>query len=298
MSELNNPRDRIQQALALAADERPAYGMLYPFLEALFLLQSDVAASLVLSPPSMDLMTAHTRWDAGFPLLQRWEFPIDLNAAELVLKGLETCIPDENTLLKTAHGELTRAILERPVQREELWRSFLHHDWEPWVEWVATEQADLASLIFLARSCLRPSVEKTARDLTTKFSIPENWLRGYCPICGSLPSLLLLEGEGQRKSFCSWCGSQWPTLRFQCPQCDNRDHASLGYLYVEAEPHYHVQYCQACGTYFKQIDIREKLYPPYLPLEELTTLHLDLLAQRAGWKQPASVSSVVYGNDA
>jgi FdhE protein len=298
MTELADRANRIEQALALAADEKPAYGMLYPFLEALFLLQADVAQSLVIALPPMDPMTAHTRWDAGSPLLQRWEFPVDLDAAESILKRLETSIPDDNTLLKKAHEELARAIRDRAGQREELWRSFLHHDWEPWEEWVATEQVDPASLIFLARSCLRPSVERVAESLIKQFPIPEDWLRGYCPVCGSLPSLLLLEGEGQRKSFCSWCASQWPTLRFQCPHCDNRDHASLGYLYVEAEPQYHIQYCRLCQTYFKQIDVRERLYPPYLPLEELTTLHLDLLAQRAGWKQPPSVSSVVYGDGA
>jgi hypothetical protein len=35
---------------------------------------------------------------------------------------------------------------------------------------------------------------------------------------------------------------------------------------------------------------------PYFPLEEWTTLHLDLIAQRAGWKQPPSPSPKVYGD--
>ena len=42
------------------------------------------------------------------------------------------------------------------------------------------------------------------------------------------------------------------------------------------------------------IDARERLDFPYLPLEEWTTLHLDLLAQKDGWKLPASPSPAVY----
>jgi FdhE protein len=220
---------------------------------------------------------------------------VDLDAAETLLRRLAEHIPADNSLLRAAHQELTRVIHDGADRRDAFWRSLLHHEWEPWEEWFKLEEVDLASLLFLARNCLRPSIEWGARGLTERFPIPADWLRGYCPVCGSLPSLLLLEGEGERMACCSWCGAQWPLLRFQCPNCDNRDHSTLGYLYIEAEPHYHIQYCQACSTYFKQIDGRERLYPPFPPLEELITLHLDLLAQRAGYLQAPSISSVVYG---
>jgi hypothetical protein len=47
--------------------------------------------------------------------------------------------------------------------------------------------------------------------------------------------------------------------------------------------------------YFKLIDTRELLDPIYFPLEEWTTLHLDLVARKEGWEQPPSPSPVVYG---
>jgi len=288
-------KDRIQQAVAWARDDKPAYAQLYPLLEGLFILQAEVRETLKVAPPDLDPVTVGTRREAGFPMLRRWELPLDTDGAEVILKGVQELIPDDNALLRTAHRELEAALLDHADQREELWRSFMHHDWEPWEEWVTTDEVDLASLIFLARSCIKPSIEKVARALLNRFPVAKEWLRGYCPVCGSLPSLLILEGEGEQKSYCSWCGSLWPIRRLQCPACDNQDHGSRGYLYVEAEPHYRVQYCEACGVYFKQIDARERLYPPFLPLEELTTLHLDLLAQRAGWKQAPSPSPVVYG---
>ncbi len=288
-------KDRIRQAIAWARDDKPAYAQLYSLLEGLFIVQAEVRETLTVTPPDLDPVTVRTRREAGFPMLRRWEFPLDLQAAEVILKGVQEILPADNALLKTAHRELEAALRDRGDRREDFWRSFMHHEWEPWEEWVTTNEVDLASLLFLARSCIKPSLEKVAEALLNRFPVGKEWLRGYCPVCGSLPSLLILEGEGEQRSFCSWCASLWPIRRLQCPACDNQDHASRGYVYVEAEPHYRVQYCEACAAYFKQLDVRERLYPPFLPLEELTTLHLDLLAQRAGWKQAPSPSPVVYG---
>ena len=285
---------KIKGALAKAKAEKPAYGELYPLLEALFTIQTRAKNSLNLLAVELSLELVQAKWTAGFPLLRRWEFPLDSRAAGAILSHIEEHLPDSNQELRKAHAALKQALDDHPDQRAAVWQSFLQHDWEPWEEWVKTEGIDMSSLLFLARSCLRPSLEWVAEDLLKRFPFPDTWLKGYCPICGSLPSLLLLEGEGERKAYCSWCGTKWELHRLQCPYCDNRYHESLGYLYAEGEPQYRAHYCRLCKNYFKQIDIRERLDSPYLPLEEWTTLHLDLLAQQAGWKQPPSPSPAVY----
>lgn len=287
-------QERIQQALSAARSSKPAYGELYPFLEALFAIQLAVKKELKLEPLAMSQGLVDAKWREGFPLLKRWEFPIDVGAAERVLLHMEEHIPAGNEALKSAHGAMRQALNRQPENKKAIWESFMHHEWEPWEEWVDTSGVDLASLVFWSRASLRPSIEWTAEDLLSRFALPAGWVKGYCPVCGSLPALLFLRGEGERRGYCSWCGSEWDLYRLQCPVCDNRLHESLGYLYTEAEPLYHVHYCQLCKTYFKQIDLREKLDGAFFPLEEWTTLHLDLLARQAGWQQPESPSPIVY----
>jgi FdhE protein len=292
----NERLEKIKRAFTLAKAEKPAYKELYPFLEALFLIQDQVRRSLKLVPLELPFDLDQTKWAAGLSLLRRWDFPIDSATAETVLIQIKDYIPEANREFQKAHEALGRALASHPEQKAEIWQSFLQHEWEPWEEWVDTEGINMSSLLFLARSCLRPSVEWSAEDLLSRYPLPQTWFRGYCPICGSLPALLFLEGEGERKAYCSWCGTTWGLHRLQCPQCDNRYHESLGYFYVEAEPHYRVQYCRLCKSYFKLIDTRERLDFPYLPLEEWTTLHLDLLAQERGWNLAASPALAVYAD--
>lgn len=296
-TDFDRERDRIEQAIALATVERPAYAHLYPFLEALFIARAGARQSIRLVVPEISADLAESRWNQGSPLLRRWDFPVDVHAAERVLAEIGKAISRDNSELADAHQALTAALAARPAEKEAFWGSFLHHELEPWAEWIDTDAVDQASVLFLARSALRPSLESTAETLLAKTPIPATWLKGHCPVCGSLPSLLYLESEGERKAFCSWCATRWDIHRLQCPYCDNRFHESLGYISIETESWNRVSYCNLCKYYFKQIDTRALAYSPYLPLEEWLTLHLDILAHKNGYNQPPSLAPAVYGEE-
>ncbi|MBE0569765.1 MAG: formate dehydrogenase accessory protein FdhE [Deltaproteobacteria bacterium] len=286
----------IENAFARARDRKPAYEEFYPFLEQLFLAQEKARDTLdpEIHVPASSRVQA--QWKEGFPLLKRWEFPVNVRSAEEIREVLGKCLPPGNLVMRAAFEALAGGLDRHREAAEEVWRSFLQHDGEPWEKQIDAQGVDTASLLFLARSCLRPSIEWTAQQLLGRFPLPEAWLRGYCPVCGSLPSLLVLKGEGERKGYCSWCATHWGVNRMQCPNCDNRDHESLGYLYAEEDPLYRAQYCRLCKFYFKVIDARDSSVALYLPLEEWTTLHLDMLAQKSGWTAPPSPSPAVYGS--
>ncbi|MGO9373713.1 MAG: formate dehydrogenase accessory protein FdhE [Syntrophobacteraceae bacterium] len=291
----NMEKDEIRRAVALARDQRPAYSYLYDFLEALFLASAEIRSRLRIEIPFIENIFAKTMWESGLPLLNRWDFPIDTAAAEDLLISIEKAIPEANPQLANAYESLKHSIAAHSKRSREFWNSFLHHEMEPWEEWLDIDSAtDLASVLFLVRSATKPSLELTSRRLLETHILPPSWIKGYCPVCGSLPALLYIHGEGTRKAFCSWCATMWDIQRLQCPYCENRDHTSLGYIGIDEEPQNRVVYCNLCRFYFKQIDIRELAYAPYLPLEEWTTLHLDLLALKTGWRQPPSPAPAIY----
>ncbi len=291
--ESDSEKKKIGSAIALARRAKPAYADLYALLEPLLQLQIDARNSFDSACPLPDSTAVKTAWEAGRPIFQPKDLPVDTGAAQLVLEGMSDHIPESNKQLGEAHRALRKAVGKRSAHRENLWRSLMFDEVESWDEWIETEGVDEASILFWARSCLRPGIERAAREITSIYSVPKDWLKGYCPVCGALPALLYLSRDGERNAHCSLCATHWELHRLQCPCCGNRQHESLGYIYIETEPQYRIHYCKLCNCYFKQIDTKEMSEAPLLALEEWTTLHLDLLAQRAGWSQPGASAPAV-----
>jgi formate dehydrogenase maturation protein FdhE len=58
--------------------------------------------------------------------------------------------------------------------------------------------------------------------------------------------------------------------------------SGLGFDLSEEEEGYRVDVCDQCRKYIKTFDTRKIKRPVYLFVEQLTTLHLDMLAQNQG----------------
>ncbi|MDO8786232.1 MAG: formate dehydrogenase accessory protein FdhE [Syntrophales bacterium] len=144
---------------------------------------------------------------------------------------------------------------------------------------------DKTILSFLTQISIKPSIHANVAQLKDQVDL-KNWLRGYCPICGSFPQMSELKGEGQRFLACSFCDFEWPSERLKCPFCENKDHGSLHYFYEEGKEIYRVYVCDKCKQYIKTVDSRKFDYEPDLNLEDIATIHLDILASEKGFKRP------------
>jgi FdhE protein len=112
----------------------------------------------------------------------------------------------------------------------------------------------------------------------------KEWDKGYCPLCGSQPDMARFNKKGKRQLHCELCGQEWTFARIGCSFCNNREQEDLGYLEAEGEEGLRIYYCKSCSRYIKTIDSRafEEIAP--LELESLATLHLDVIAQKNGFK--------------
>ncbi len=136
----------------------------------------------------------------------------------------------------------------------------------------------------LIQNSIRPSIEAGMEQLCGELE-PETWRKSHCPVCGSLPSLNLLKGEGgKRYSLCSCCGYQWRIDRLSCAVCGNKEQGSLQYFLGEGEEAYRIDLCDQCHHYIKTIDYRN-LEASDPSLEDLATLHLDVVAVQKGYKR-------------
>ena len=115
----------------------------------------------------------------------------------------------------------------------------------------------------------------------------EQWLRRYCPTCGSPPAMAQLIGADpgrKRVLSCGHCGTRWQFKRTGCPFCDS-DSQRLASVAVEGQAGLRIDHCESCRGYLKTYDGEghERLL-----LADWSSLHLDLIAHDRGLKKLAA----------
>jgi FdhE protein len=85
---------------------------------------------------------------------------------------------------------------------------------------------------------------------------------------------------------CGLCASGWAVDRLLCPFCGSRDHEDLGYLYAEGDEHRRAGTCERCRGYVKMLATLSAIPPAELPVHDLATLHLDMIALERGYSPP------------
>ena len=144
------------------------------------------------------------------------------------------------------------------------------------------EQLDLIDL-FIEES-LRPELEVVAEQYGAAVEKSE-WMEGYCPICGKEPKIgeIRESEDGRRYLFCHQCGYKWHFRRIKCPFCGNEEQHSLAYFAVEGEERYRVDVCNKCRRYIKIVELPKSSEDVNMDVEDIATLHLDVLAYEEGY---------------
>jgi FdhE protein len=277
---LEKLRQRIQQF----KEKRPGYGGILDLYQKVREAQKRAKSSLRIDPIQLKKEWKDLLAREGFSLLQRQDFPLDIEASVILFQALCQIGKDANPHMAEQVRKIEELLNSGRIDLKELMRKGIR---EQGIEQIADEFGlDRKVLLFLIEESARPSVEAGMEQLRTELD-PENWPKGYCPICGSLPLLSLLRGEvGKKYLLCSFCGYQWRIDRLICPFCNNKDQESLHYLYAEGEEAYRIDLCEKCHQYIKTIDLR-KVEDSDPCLEDLATLHLDILVSKKGYKKPA-----------
>jgi len=115
----------------------------------------------------------------------------------------------------------------------------------------------------------------------------EQWLRRYCPACGSLPAMAQLIGADpgrMRLLSCGCCGTRWQFKRTGCPFCETNSQR-LSSVTIEGEPFLRIDHCESCKGYLKTYDGQGN---EALLLSDWSSLHLDQIAHDRGLKRLAA----------
>ena len=215
----------------------------------------------------------------GLPLLDFSAGDFDFTLAKdyflRLLEIAEKRMPGETT-------EFIRQIREGEIDFDEMIRNSFNAGHEEFALDIDEDAFDLVEL-FVEES-LRPALE----DFAEKYGdIIKNsgWDEGYCPICGKEPKIGEIKGDEEgRFLFCNQCGLEWDYSRIKCPFCGNEEQQTLAYFTVEGDERYRVDVCNVCKRYVKMVDFRDSGEIANLDVEDIATLHLDMLASEEGYE--------------
>lgn len=120
-------------------------------------------------------------------------------------------------------------------------------------------------------------------------AIDPPWSEGYCPICGDWPLLAEQRGlERARRLRCGRCGSDWAQPGIRCPYCGVIGHAARSALISEQDGEARkVETCLQCRGYLKIVSTLRAWAGDEVPLADLATVDLDLVALEREFVRPA-----------
>jgi FdhE protein len=276
---------RMKERIAAIKKAHPNYQGILEFFEKLLLEQLKTMAKVEYRPLAINEDRARLRAREGFPILSKGDFPIDPRLAGQLFRSICRIAKGENEKLKVEVGKIARALRQKKIDLEICLKKAIEGDRDYLSRIAADVGIDQGVMNFLLHTSIKPFVEVMASHLRDKVD-EDLWDKGYCPICGSQPLMGELRGEeGKRVWTCSFCGNQWRGKRLMCPFCENTDHRTLRYFYTEKERAYRIDVCDKCKKYIKTVDSRQLSDEIFLPVEDLATLHLDILAADKGFKR-------------
>jgi FdhE protein len=259
----------------------PHYTELLEILEEILILREEYRRRMTreIFPVEKKFITA--KMAGGLPLVDFSSVNFDLaEPRDYFLALLE--IAEKRSPGET--GEMARKIGDGEISFNDLiYESFnpLPQEEEAAADEEGEDSFDLVEL-FIEES-LRPALEKVVEvygDTVAKM----DWSEGYCPICGREPKIgEIRDEEGTRYLFCNQCGFEWCYRRIKCPFCGNEEQQTLAYFTIEEDDRYRVDVCNECKRYIKIVDFRNTREKPDMDVEDIATLHLDMLANDEGY---------------
>jgi len=275
--------DQIKKTVAAVKKSKPVYAEILEFYGRLFVAQQQSMSRLQIQPLQIPDKVRALKAREKFPLIEIKQFDYDKIESGQLFISICALAHEANPQLAGAARRILDAV-DKAVSPEALFAALLGGDEALFENISAALAIEKQILGFITYNSLKPSLCTCADQLSNYLNPSEPWLQGYCPICGCAPLLSVLEGEGARSLICSFCWHTWTAKRVYCPFCENSDSKLLHYLFSDAEKDLRVDLCDHCKKYIKTIDSRRADRLIYPPLEQISTLHLDIKAREQGYE--------------
>ena len=265
------------------ARERPEYREILSVFREVFgyVAGKEEATGIAFAVPCVGGRAS--RMAAGLPLVAPDAVRVDGAKASAFLAGLLAVMERVGTEGRGELAAMGRALADGALDLTALFSACLARERGVLTGVAAAVSVSPPLLEFILEIPLKTALEDVAASVDP--GAFDGWMHGHCPVCGGRPAMdELVDEEGRRYLSCSGCFFKWPFKRLKCPYCGTEDPASLSYFAAGDGPT-RVGVCRGCARYIKTRDSRAGRADVPLEVEDLATLHLDLMASREGFER-------------
>lgn len=278
--------NRIRHGLERIKEEVPSAANVAEAFSDLLIESARLKAGISVSTPVPAIDSE--RFRQGVPLFERTAFAVSTQELKTAAERLTSVMARGLPKVSAALTAVKEALLEGRIDPAGVAEDLLAGRRDAIEQAARAVDVEPEMLEFTLGWLIKPFVEKRAESLGALPADVE-WFKGYCPVCGSWPSLSLLrEKEGLRLLRCSFCAHEWRFMRTKCPFCENEAQDTLEFVYSEDRPFERIEECHACKKYILGLDLRER-DNVVLEVAGLGLIYLDLLAQEHGF-EPGAVT--------
>ena len=288
--------EKINRAIDANKKKRPDYGQILDLLGKIMAKQCEFSSKTRIEPVVIAKDVAQARLEIGEPVLSRTDFPVDVSSASELFKELCEILSSVDKELGKEIAKIQSSLKKRELALEEMFQDVLAggHRLSELSEELSLDKDVMLTLVMAS---LKPSLEATAAHVADMLE-DASWAGLGCPVCGSSQAISELRKPKQNGSkdtaegaerilHCSFCGSEWRATRLGCTFCRNTDAESLRYLYIEDDDAYRIDVCEKCKKYIKTVDSSAISHETVPAVEDIATLHLDIIAEEEGYEREA-----------
>jgi FdhE protein len=292
--------EKISTAIDANKKKRPDYGQMLDLFGKIMAKQCEFSSKTRIEPVAIARDEAQAKLEIGEPVLNKSDFPVDVSSASELFGELCEILSSEDKELGSEIAEIQSSLKKRELALEEIFQDVLAGG-SRLSELSEELSLDKDVMLTPVMASLKPSLEATAAhvaDMLANILEDVSWSGPGCPLCGSSQAISELRKTKQNDSkdtaegaerilHCSFCGSEWQVARLGCTFCHNTDAESLRYLYIEGDDGYRIDVCEKCKKYIKTVDSSAISHETVPAVEDIATLHLDIIAEEEGYEREA-----------
>ena len=276
----------IENILERATEQNPQNSEIIKAFGPIVIKQRQLVEQLSLKKLDCSLIDKE-KLKAGVPVSRQINLFLPEDSWKEIAISMTSAVKEGMPQLAENIHQLSNLIQEGRINPEDYFKIYPDGENKATDGWEGLKTSP-SNASFLMSLVSRIALERRAKEITAVLGEFE-WEKGYCPICGSFPSIALIEEEGGKRFLhCSLCGHDWRFTRVLCPYCENDAKQGMDYYYIEKKTQESAFVCEKCRKYLVTIYRAGNLYPRDMDIAAMSLIHLDMIMQDKGYEPMAS----------